>query len=444
MAKKKTAKKKTPRKRAPRKKKAAQAEKPVGSTPAGLRIRNAHVIEVRVGDIVDNPKNHRTHPRAQRAGLEAAVGEIGWFGYPDVFEHPEHPGKYMLVDGELRSHHLREQYGDDATVQVNLTDFSEAEADKALATKDAISAMAGTEQQKLDELLSGIESDDPEFEKLLQQVRGETPNDPFAEREAPEPSTELSEKWQVQPGAVYEIAGHGTHRFMCGDSTNEAQVQTLLDGAEPFLMVTDPPYGVEYAPDWRHAANLNNSERVGRVTADDRFDWSDAYRLFPGRVAYVWHAGRFAAELILTLASTGLLLRHQIVWRKPTIVIGRGHYHWQHEPCIYAVRGGGAVKWKGGTTETSIWEISNRVQDGEHKSHHGTQKPIECMGRPIRNHGTRRDAVYDPFLGTGTTLVAAERLGRNGYGMELDPAYAAVILERLESEGCEISCVGEP
>jgi DNA modification methylase len=94
------------------------------------------------------------------------------------------------------------------------------------------------------------------------------------------------------------------------------------------------------------------------------------------------------------------------------------------------------VKWRGGHTESSVWEISNRVQDSEHKSHHGTQKPIECMGRPIRNHGTARDAVYDPFLGTGTTLVAAERLGRPSFGMEIDPRYTAVILERMTQEGC--------
>lgn len=430
MAKKKTSKRTT-------RKKTAAARMP--ETPPGLRIRNANVITVAVADIIDNPKNHRTHPREQRAGLATTIAEIGWYGYPDVFVHPEHPDRYMLVDGELRAHHLREHYGEDAQVQVNLTDFDEPEAAKALATKDAIAAMAGTEQAKLDELLAGIDADSPEFEALLRKVQGENDApDPFAERDTPEPSDELTAKWHVQPGAIYRISGSGEHRFMCGDSTSAEQVAALFDGAEPFLMVTDPPYGVEYKPDWRHAANLNNSTRVGRVTADDRVDWHEAYELFPGRVAYVWHAGRYAAELILSLAAAGLLLRNQIVWRKPTIVIGRGHYHWQHEPCIYAVRGAGTVKWKGGTTESSVWEISNRVQDSEHKSHHGTQKPIECMGRPIRNHGTRRDAVYDPFLGTGTTLVAAERLGRSGYGMELDPAYAAVVLERMESEGCQI------
>ena len=108
-------------------------------------------------------------------------------------------------------------------------------------------------------------------------------------------------------------------------------------------------------------------------------------------------------------------------------------------PATRAVRGTGSVKWQGGTSESSVWEISNRIQDSEHKSHHGTQKPIECMGRPIRNHCGRRDAVYDPFCGTGTTLVAAERLMRPGFAMEIDPAYAAVVLERMEQEGCSIT-----
>lgn len=418
----------TPRKAAPRR----------ARTPQGLRIRNAEIRRVRVGEIRDNPKNHRTHGQRQRDSFQATVDEVGWYGYPDVYVDPEAPEQFTLVDGELRAHHLTEHYGQDAAIDVNVTDFDQAEADKALATKDALSAMAGIEEAKLRELLAGLEPDCDDFAKLISQLTpDETTDDVFSEDETPEATDELLERWGVEPGDLYEITGNAMHRVKCGSSTNPDDVRELLAGAEPFIMVTDPPYGVDYKPDWRHAANLNNSERVGRVTADDRFDWTEAYNLFPGVVAYVWHAGRFTGELILSLDRAEFQTRNTIIWKKPAIVIGRGHYHWQHEPCLYAKRGGNA-KWRGGQDETTIWEISNRIQDTEHKSNHGTQKPIECMGRPLRNHGGHDDAVYDPFLGTGTTIVAANRLGRAGYGMEIEPSYMAVILERLHLEGCGV------
>jgi len=423
---------------AKRKRKAAAATPETPETPEGLRVRNAGVITVTVGEIIDNPLNFRTHPREQTRGLEAAVEEIGWFGYPDVFRHPEHPEHYMLVDGELRARHLRKHYGESAEIEVNLTDFDPAEAAKALATKDALSAMAGTEQDTLDELLSGIEPEGEDFEKLLLSIR-ETdppiPGDESLEDDEPvEPSEEIRAKFGVEPGAIFAISGNAEHRIMVGDSTDPDTVAALLDGAEPFLMVTDPPYGVDYTPAWREIVGVR---REGRVANDDRVDWREAYDLFPGRVAYVWHAGRYVAEVILSLAGAGLLLKSQIVWRKPSSIIGRGHYHWSHEPCLFAARSG-SVKWKGGTTESSVWDINHRASDQEHKGNHGTQKPLECMGRPIRNHGTATDAVYDPFLGSGTTTVAAERLGRPSFGMEIDPIYAAVCLERLENEGCQI------
>jgi DNA modification methylase len=423
---------------AKKKKKAAEPEQPVGSTPAGLRVRNAGVITVRVSEILDNPLNFRTHPKAQSAGLAAAVEEIGWFGYPDVFRHPEHPDKFMLVDGELRARHLRKHYGESAEIEVNLTDFNPAEAAKALATKDALSAMAGTEQDTLDELLSGIEPEGEDFEKLLLSIRNDEPTSPGGETledgDPVEPSEEIRQKFGVEAGAIFTISGNAEHRLMVADSTDPEAVAALLDGVEPFLMVTDPPYGVDYTPAWREIVGVR---REGRVANDDRVDWREAYALFPGRVAYVWHAGRYVGELILSLAGVGLLLKSQIVWRKPYSIISRGHYHWQHEPCLYAARSG-SVKWKGGTTESSVWEIDHRNADAEHKGNHGTQKPLECMGRPIRNHGTATDAVYDPFLGSGTTMVAAERLARPSFGMEIDPIYAAVVLERLEQEGCLI------
>ncbi len=231
----------------------------------------------------------------------------------------------------------------------------------------------------------------------------------------------------TQPGDLWVL---GDHRLLCGDSTKPEDVAKLLDGAEPFLMVTDPPYGVEYDPQWRHREGLNNSERTGKVTNDDRVDWTEAYKLFPGHVAYVWHAGRFAADLVVNLRAAEFEVRTQIIWRKNRFVISRGHYHWQHEPCWYAVRPGGSAKWRGDRSQSTVWDVAQRDDTGV--TTHGTQKPVECMARPIRHHGGKGDDVYDPFLGSGTTVIAAEQLRRRCYGMEISPNYCDVVVQRYE------------
>jgi DNA modification methylase len=199
-------------------------------------------------------------------------------------------------------------------------------------------------------------------------------------------------------------------------------------------MVTDPPYGVNYDPQWREEYDQFEMHSVGKVENDDTADWTDAWQLFEGDVAYVWHAGVFAADVAMQLASTKLQIRNQIVWRKQHFVFGRGAYHWQHEPCWYAVRKGKSAQWCGDRTQSTVWDISNANPmgggDREEKTTHGTEKPLECMARPIRNHGDVGDIVYEPFSGSGTTIIACEQLGRKCRAVEISAAYTAVAIDR--------------
>jgi DNA modification methylase len=196
-------------------------------------------------------------------------------------------------------------------------------------------------------------------------------------------------------------------------------------------MVTDPPYGVEYDPSWRNQAGAAKTKRTGKVLNDDRADWREAWALFPGDVAYVWHGALHAGTVADSLVAAGFTIRSQIIWAKDRLVLSRGDYHWQHEPCWYAVRAKGKGHWAGGRKQTTLWQIANRDQDAD--TVHGTQKPVECMRRPILNNSSPGQAVYEPFMGSGTTLIAAETTGRVCLGVELNPAYVDVAIERWQS-----------
>jgi DNA modification methylase len=242
-------------------------------------------------------------------------------------------------------------------------------------------------------------------------------------------------KTDIVLGDLFEI---GVHRLICGDSTSADDVAKLLQGKEPYLMVTDPPYGVNYDPTWRDGVSgefgVTKVKMRGKVSNDDKVDWTEVWVLSPAKVAYIWHGDRHAATVQRSLESCDFQIRCQIVWVKPSLTLSRGDYHWQHEPLWYAVKKGNKGNWAGDRKQTTVWEIaglnpagkSHKAEDS--KTNHGTQKPVECMARPIKNHD---GDVYDPFLGSGTTMVAAHQLGRKCFGIEISPQYCQVIIDRM-------------
>lgn len=227
----------------------------------------------------------------------------------------------------------------------------------------------------------------------------------------------------------------GRHRLMCGDSASADAVAKALNGVEPHLMVTDPPYGVEYDADWRNHAKradgrVIGGSALGGVKNDDNADWSEAWALFPGDVAYVWHAGLFSGVVADSLTGSGFVLRSQIVWAKSNFAIGRGDYHWHHEPCWYAVRKGATGHWGGDRKQSTLWQIAKPMKS---ETGHSTQKPVECMKRPIENNSSPGQAVYEPFSGSGTTIIACEETGRACHAIELNPAYVDMAILRWQN-----------
>jgi DNA modification methylase len=231
-----------------------------------------------------------------------------------------------------------------------------------------------------------------------------------------------------KPGDVWLL---GDHRLVCGDATNAGDVALALGGSAPHLMVTDPPYGVDYNPKWRAEAGVNNNRgKMGDVANDDRADWREAWVLFPGDAAYCWHAGKYASTVQASLEAAGFEVRSQIVWAKDRFALSRGDYHWQHEPCWYAVRKGATGHWLGDRSQTTLWQIPAREDSGHG---HSTQKPVECMKRPIENNSAAGDVLYDPFVGSGTTIIAAEMTGRACRALEINPAYVDVAVLRWQA-----------
>ena len=294
----------------------------------------------------------------------------------------------------------------------------------------------------------GLELEHTGFEKReILRLRLDTADEPKDEDAMPEeinnPVSKIGDVWIL-----------GDHRLICGSCTDKEIVEKLLAGERPHLMVTDPPYGVNYDPNWRNEFSDTQSARTGRVLNDDKDDWREAWKLFPGDVAYIWHASLHCRAVGNSLEVNGFILRNQIIWVKPHFALSRGDYHWQHEccwyavrkddsecpeiahycdgyeACLYAVRKNQKSHWQGSRSESTVWNIDFKDQDAQ--TTHGTQKPVECMRRPMLNNSEPNDIIYEPFSGSGTTLIAAESCRRRCFAVELNPEYVDMAVKRWQ------------
>lgn len=372
--------------------------------------------------LVPYARNARTHSPAQVAQIAASMREWGWTNPVLVDEAG------MIIAGHGRIAAARQLGWTEAPVMV-AHGWTEAQKRAYVIADNKLALNAGWDEdllrlelQDLANLGADLSLMGYSERELAQAMNGDVRQGLTDEDAAPAlpdmPVSRLGDTWLLGP-----------HRVRCGDSTSPDDVRLLLDSKQLLLMVTDPPYGVAYEPAWRHRLGVNASKRTGKVLNDDRADWREAWALFPGDVAYVWHGALHATTVAESLIAAGFSIRSQIIWAKAQLVIGRGDYHWQHEPAWYAVRKKG--HWAGDRKQTTLWQISSKNQDME--TVHGTQKPVECMRRPILNNSSPGQAIYEPFLGSGTTLIAAETVGRSCLAMELNPAYVDVAVSRWQA-----------
>jgi DNA modification methylase len=404
-----------------------------GGAPGGENTPRARTREAfpkyrtaRVADLIPYERNARTHSPAQIDKLCRLIKEFGW-------TNP------MLVAGKhiLAGHARREaavKLGMDVIPVIDLSHLNAAQRRACILADNRAALDAGWDDGLLSEELLDLKGlgfdldltgfDPGELLNLLGDESGGGLTDPDEVPPLAEPVTVLGDVWLL-----------GKHRLVCGDSTTTEAVEAALAGVKPHLMVTDPPYGDEYDANGRNERMRQDGSpiagrAIGRPMNDDRADWTEAWALFPGDVAYVWHGERQLISMGEQLASTAFEPRNLIVWAKSNFAISRGHYHSQHETCWYAVRKSATGHWNGDRKQTTLWQI-DKPQKSE--TGHSTQKPVECMKRPIENNSSAGQAVYDPFVGSGTTIIAAEMTGRACHAIELSPQYVDVALRRWQA-----------
>jgi DNA modification methylase len=405
-------------------------------------MRSAEIsTEIQIWHI-DKLVLYARNPRKNDAAVDRMCASIREFG----FKIP----CLVRSDGEVIDGHLRlkaaRQLGI-TKIQVILCDewtTAQVKAFRIMVNRSAtwadwdeeLLALELQELQALDFDLALTGFDTKEIDDLVL-------TDPPVEDHAPplpdDPITRIGDLWIC-----------GKHRVLCGDATRQEAVSLLLGETKPFLMVTDPPYGVELDSEWRDKAGLNGHEPAGRsyfkhrteghqetsISGDTRADWSEAYERVPSlAVGYVFHASKFTREVLNGLLRIGFLHYQQIIWNKGRAVLTRTPYWFAHEPCWFVRKKN--APWYGKPGEnTTIWDSPSPkfIMGGsdEEKFDHPTQKPVELMRKPILNHTKPGELVYDPFLGSGTTLAAAELTGRVCYGLDLDPKYVDVVVKRWQ------------
>jgi len=385
------------------------------------------IEQIEVSKLIPYAKNSRTHDDAQVAQIAASIKEFGWTN-PILVD-----GDKGIIAGHGRLMAAR-KLGLDKVPVIELKDMTEAQKKAYVIADNKLAMNAGWDMDFLKLELQDLEDadfdlsltgfDDKELDQLLAPEIEEGLTDEDAVPEVPEePKTKL--------GDIYIL---GNHRLMCGDSTSIDAVEKLLESQKADLLFTDPPYGVSYE------GGHNKKKREGIIA--DTLQGEDLTDLFyeslstaitwlkDGAALYVWYASGKSVETYASLSKLPLKLRAVIQWYK--VKSGLGAFMSQYipncEPCMYLHKEGCSPAWYGPSNEKTVWELKKESKN----DYHPTQKPVELPERAVTNSSKAGDTVLDLFGGSGSTLIACEKLSRHARIMELDPKYCDVIVKRWE------------
>jgi site-specific DNA-methyltransferase (adenine-specific) len=380
------------------------------------------VEDVPVTDLHNDPANVRKHGEQNLAAIKASLARFGQ--QKPIVVNPE--GVVIAGNGTLMAARALGW----RTVKAVRTNLAGSEATAFAIADNRTAELAEWDDAALQQQLAAIAIDDEELlaatgfdEKELAKLAAANAPE-VTEDDVPETPADPV----TQPGDLWLL---GKHRLLCGDSTKAEDVKRLMDGHRADLMLTDPPYNVDYTGKTKDALKVANDSMgdtdfrkflVACFTA--AFD-----SMKPGASFYVFHADSEGYNFRGAVKDCGQTVRQCLIWTKDILVMGRQDYQWQHEPCLYGWKEGASHGWYSDRKQTTLLRF-NRPKRSED---HPTMKPVAMFAYLISNSTAPQGVAYDPFLGSGTTLVAAEQLGRTCYGMEISPAYCDVIVKRWET-----------
>lgn len=371
-----------------------------------------------IEELKPHPKNRNTHPPEQIERLAKIISYQGW-RHPIIVS--KQSGFIVAGHGRLEAAKLLKL----PIVPVHYQDFIDSDQEYAFLISDnAIALWAELDLSAIHKDLPELGLGDLDFLGIQDFELEPDPEGGGGDAEAiPQtpavPRSRLGELWHL-----------GRHRLLVGDATKEADVARLMAGEQADLVFTDPPYNVDYeGSDGQKIQNddMDDSEFLTFLLAA----FKNYFNIMKeGAAIYVFHADTEGANFRYAFRSAGLKLSSCIIWNKSSLIMGRSDYHWKHEPCLYGWKPGAGHKWYGDRTQTTVFDHAKG--SGEENKNHPTSKPVSLVEYFMGNSSKKGDVVVDFFSGGGSTLIAAEQGGRTFRGLELDPKYADVILQRFK------------
>lgn len=389
--------------------------------------------KVKLSAIHEDESNARLHPDENLSDIRASLIE---FGQVEPLVVQKSTGK--IIGGNGRYQVMK-------SLEWKECDVVYVDVDNTKSTALGIALnRAGERAEWDDDVLAGLLSDidgevGEELQLSLKDLEESLEVDlPEVESDAPpqiDRAKHLHKKWGTKKGQLWLI---GDHRLLCGDSTDRGDVEKVMAGKKAYLMATDPPYGVDFA-----GAKYNPRAKEWEGIEGDKVQGDDLRAFictmlkvwFPNieeqAAFYLWSAAMSeGAAAAAGIKDSGLHIQSQIIWKKNCLVLGQADYHWMHENCWYAFFKGKKHRWYGERDKTTVWEV-DKIANASYI--HPMQKPTELYSIPMQHHTLTGDVVAEPFAGSGSQYVAAQNLNRKCYGIEISPAYCAVILERMKT-----------
>ena len=381
-------------------------------------------VELRpLGDV----RPYENTPRINDGAVEAVAESIRRFGFRSPLVVDE--------DGVILAGHTRlkaaAKLGLERVPVVVATGLSPEAAREYRLADNKTAELADWDLPRLTLELDALRSADADFDPTafgfsadeLARLLALGPKEGFAD---PDDAPEVPATTNVKRGDLFRL---GEHRLLCGDSTDARDVARLFDGATADLYLTDPPYNVDYTGSTGlKIANDSMADADFLAFLTSAFCRANDV-LRPGAAFYIWHADTEGRNFREAVRQVDWTLRECLIWVKNSLVLGRQDYQWRHEPCLYGWKGGAAHYWNGGRSQSTVFEIDKPRKNDVHP----TMKPVELFERQMQNSTRLGDVVFDSFAGSGTTFVAAERLGRRCFGLELSPNYCDAIIQRWEA-----------